>query len=125
MTPGADHALDVPPLRSDHDDLKHALGGGARKVLVAALRQDLGQGWSVVGHRGRPQGLGEASNSTLPDGPGDHRIRHRPGWRMPHPERHRQCHRNYTITADATRRGGATTRTRSSGFLSWAFAPGV
>ena len=102
VAPGADHALDVPPLRSDHDDLKHALGGGARKALVAGLRQDLGQGWSVVGHRGRPQGLGEASNSTLPDGPGGHRHRHRPGWRMPHPERHRQCHRNYTITADAT-----------------------
>ena len=102
VAPGADHALDVPPLRSDHDDLEHALGEAAEKVLVAALREQLGQRWSVVGHRDRPQGLGEAANSTLPDDPGDHRDRRRQRRSALLLRRHRRRHRNYTITVDAT-----------------------
>ena len=109
VAPGADHALDVPPLRSDHDDLEHALGEAAEKVLVAALREQLGQRWSVVGHRDRPQGLGEAANSTLPDDPGDHRDRRRQRRSALLLRRHRRRHRNYTITVDATL-GCPTTR---------------
>ena len=40
MAPGTDQALDV----GLHDDLEHALGEAAQEVLVAALREQLGQG---------------------------------------------------------------------------------
>ena len=39
VAPGSNEALDV----GLHDDLKHALGDGAEEVLVATLRQELGQ----------------------------------------------------------------------------------
>ena len=45
---GADQPLNI----GLHDELQHALCHGTEEVLIAGLRQQLGERQSVVGHRG-------------------------------------------------------------------------
>ena len=79
--------------------------------------KQLGQGWSVIGRRGRPRGPGEAANPTLPDDPGDRRHRPRPGGARSTPGATGGATRNRTTTSDADIRGSnaGLLATRSAG----------
>ena len=47
VPPGADQALDI----GFHQDLQHRLRNSSQKIAIAALLQQLGKRYSVVGHR--------------------------------------------------------------------------
>lgn len=112
VAPGATLAGSFVPAGTDqaigvglHDDLQHALGHGAQKVAVSALRHQLGKGYSVVGHRGSTPRLGvKSDNSTLPMSPVT-TTTPLPGWGIGHTTATpSSTPGNYTTTADASNR---------------------
>ena len=47
VSPGADHSLHI----GLHQELHDGLGNAAQEVAISGFDQQLGQGWSVLGHR--------------------------------------------------------------------------